>query len=181
MSSELKNPDFHARLVTLMGQDTVKEPFSWAAKVGISKGAFHRIWNEGTVPSPDLLIRIAEKTGVSIHWLLMGEGSMYQKDICGAGISNEHRVPYKAPETRTPAEAPSLPTAPTPELQEVYNAFVEVMTSGDEGAITALTANALYFQNAVQNGRDLAELKRDMEVIKKRLNPGGNFTDVKEG
>lgn len=181
MSTELKNPEFHERLSKLMGPDGINEPYAWAAKVDISKGAFFRIWNEGTIPSADLLIRIAEKTGVSIHWLLVGKGPMYEKDRAGAGTLNEHGATYRVPEIEATVVAPRLPPAPSPELQEVYDAVIEVMTSGDQGAIAALTANALYFQEAVRNGKDLAELKRDMEVIKRVLNPGGPFTDVKEG
>lgn len=71
MSSELKDPEFHARLAELIGAE---QPYGWAARVGISKGAFARIWNEGTVPGPDHLRRIREVTGASIDWLLTGEG-----------------------------------------------------------------------------------------------------------
>ena len=73
MSCELKDPEFHGRLVLLIGQD---KPFSWSDRIGISKGAFSRVWNEGTIPGPVHLKRIAEKTGVSIDWLLTGEGDM---------------------------------------------------------------------------------------------------------
>ncbi len=76
MSSELKNPDFHARLTEVMGEERHR-PFAWAARIGISKGAFSRIWNDGTVPGPELLIRIHKATGVSVDWLLTGEGPVY--------------------------------------------------------------------------------------------------------
>lgn len=73
MSSELKDPAFHARLAALIGSE---KPFVWADRIGISKGAFSRIWNEGTVPGPDHLRRIHEAEGVSLDWLLTGEGPM---------------------------------------------------------------------------------------------------------
>lgn len=76
MSSELKDPDFHARLILIIKDE---QPFTWAARVGISKGAFHRIWNEGTVPGPDHLKRISQTTGVSIDWLLTGEGPLLRE------------------------------------------------------------------------------------------------------
>lgn len=75
MSSELKEPGFHKRLAKVIGDET---PFGWAARVGISKGAFSRIWNEGTIPGSEHLKRIAENTDVSIDWLLIGEGDMYR-------------------------------------------------------------------------------------------------------
>jgi len=70
MSSELKDPMFHERLSRLIGS---MPPFAWAEKIGIPKGTFSRVWNEGTVPGPEHLRRIAEKTGCSIDWLLRGE------------------------------------------------------------------------------------------------------------
>ena len=52
-------------------------------KVGhYQRGAFNRIWKEGTVPSPDKLKCIAEHTGVTIDWLLTGEGPMKRGDTC---------------------------------------------------------------------------------------------------
>ncbi|MGE4334572.1 MAG: helix-turn-helix domain-containing protein [Pigmentiphaga sp.] len=73
MSSELKNPEVHARLAQVIGDE---KPFAWADRVGISKGAFSRIWKEGTVPGPEHLCRIRDVEGISIDWLLTGQGEM---------------------------------------------------------------------------------------------------------
>lgn len=62
---------FHDRLAELIGNE---KPFVWAERMGISKGAFSRIWNKGTLPSPELLGRIKTGATVSIDWLLFGEG-----------------------------------------------------------------------------------------------------------
>lgn len=67
----LKHPGFHARLRQLIGEEP---PYAWAERMGISKGAFTRIWKEGTVPTSELLLRIRQATGVSLDWLLLGEG-----------------------------------------------------------------------------------------------------------
>lgn len=71
---ELRNPEFRHRLEKVIGN---WQPFGWAAAVGISKGAFSRIWNEGTIPAADILIRIRKFSGISIDWLLTGEGEMF--------------------------------------------------------------------------------------------------------
>ncbi len=71
MTKELKDPAFHQRLQELIGNEP---PFSWAARMGISKGAFSRIWNQGTIPGPVLLRRIQDRTGVSLDWLVSGRG-----------------------------------------------------------------------------------------------------------
>ena len=74
----MKNPGFHSRLVQLIGDE---QPFSWAKRMGISKGAFSRIWNEGSVPGSEHLVGIKNRTGVSLDWLLTGEKevSVYEK------------------------------------------------------------------------------------------------------
>jgi len=69
--SQYQDPAFRERLAIVIGNQA---PFAWAARVGISKGAFARIWNRGTVPSAAHLRRIHEATGYSIDWLLTGSG-----------------------------------------------------------------------------------------------------------
>ena len=71
-----KEPAFRARLEQLMEGES---PFSWAARIGLSKGAFARVLKEGTIPSPNNLRLIADKTGVSIDWLLSGRGAMMRE------------------------------------------------------------------------------------------------------
>jgi DICT domain-containing protein len=51
----------------------------------------------------------------------------------------------------------------------VYEAFIEVMTSDHDGVRLALTQNTYMFQEAVRNKKEVAELKADIEIIKKRL------------
>lgn len=94
-TSELKNPEFHARLASLIDQE---RPFPWAAKIGISNGAFSRIWNEGTIPSSELLIKISAASKCSIDWLLTGKGPAYQNASAQVDLDTEWtRVPqYKA-------------------------------------------------------------------------------------
>ena len=36
-----------------------------------------RNYFQGRMPAPDVLIKIAENTGVSLNWLLTGKGPMY--------------------------------------------------------------------------------------------------------
>lgn len=57
------------------------------------------------------------------------------------------------------------------EIQSVINAVIEVMTSDDEGTKLALAQNAFTFQRTVRNGKEIAQLKSDIEAIKRRLMP----------
>ena len=68
----MQNPEFRERLQLLIGEE---KPFGWAARVGISKGAFTRIWNEGTMPKPDVLQKIKRHTEASLDWLIDGDGT----------------------------------------------------------------------------------------------------------
>lgn len=70
----IQNPDFHKRLIKLIGDE---KPFSWASRIGLDKGTFSRIWNKGTLPSGSTLKKIADRSGVSISWLLTGVGPVY--------------------------------------------------------------------------------------------------------
>jgi transcriptional regulator with XRE-family HTH domain len=45
-----------------------------------------RNYFSGRLPSPDVLIKIAETTGVSINWLLTGEGPVYLAEAKGLNI-----------------------------------------------------------------------------------------------
>ncbi len=78
---------FRSRLARLVGGD---EPFVWAKQVGIPSSTFDRIWNGGSVPKAETLLRIARHCGVSIDWLLTGEGQMRP------GVQAHNQVPMAA-------------------------------------------------------------------------------------
>nr|WP_321460445.1 S24 family peptidase [uncultured Cohaesibacter sp.] len=71
MNSEIEN-SFKSRLVELVERSNM-EPFAWAKAAGIPGATFNRIWNEGTIPKSEHLIRISEFADVSIDWLLKGK------------------------------------------------------------------------------------------------------------
>lgn len=67
-----RDGSFHSRLALLIGAE---EPFRWAKRIGIPVGTFARIWKDGCIPKQEHLCRIAEGTGASLDWLLMGRGA----------------------------------------------------------------------------------------------------------
>lgn len=91
MSSELIDPGFRSRLERLIGEES---PFGWAAKAGIPKATFSRIWNEGAPPKADHLRAIAGYSGVNLNWLLTGEGEMLLSVAHGYGepLKKDHVV-----------------------------------------------------------------------------------------
>lgn len=103
-SDALRNPRFHARLRKLIGNEA---PYAWAERMGISKGAFTRIWKEGTVPTSELLYRIRAATGVSLDWLLTGQGKQANGggETPGLVYIGEYKPAAKGqPKRRAPAQ-----------------------------------------------------------------------------
>lgn len=48
-----------------------------ARRLGISHATVSNYYKNGRIPAPDVLVKIAAETGVSLNWLLMGTGDMY--------------------------------------------------------------------------------------------------------
>jgi transcriptional regulator with XRE-family HTH domain len=67
------NDDFVERLGKAFGGQTVAKV---AARLKVPHATV-RNYFLGRLPSPDVLIKIAKETGVSLNWLLMGGGTMY--------------------------------------------------------------------------------------------------------
>ncbi|MEW6427289.1 MAG: helix-turn-helix domain-containing protein [Thermodesulfobacteriota bacterium] len=63
---------FKERLTLLIGDE--EKPYGWAKRIGLPGATFNRMWQDGTPPKWNFLVMISEKTGVSIEWLLTGEG-----------------------------------------------------------------------------------------------------------
>lgn len=61
-------------------------------------------------------------------------------------------------------------TIPSQDLQPVYSAFNDVMTSDHEGVKLALTQNTFMFQETVANAKKVAKLEYDIKEIKRVLN-----------
>ncbi|MCT4654397.1 MAG: hypothetical protein N4A65_01170 [Cohaesibacter sp.] len=84
MNSEIRN-DFHGRLAEMI-ENSKMEPFAWAKAVGIPGATFNRIWNEGSIPKSEHLIRISEHEEVSIDWMLKGKETFSQESASYVGI-----------------------------------------------------------------------------------------------
>ncbi len=65
------------RLAKLIGKE---KPFVWARRVGLSAATFNRVWNQGGQLKSAQLEKIHLNTGVSLNWLITGEGPMYESE-----------------------------------------------------------------------------------------------------
>jgi transcriptional regulator with XRE-family HTH domain len=78
MNPESTQAGFRARLAQLIGEE---EPFVWAKRIGIPSSTFDRIWNGGTIPKAETLLRISEACAVSLDWLLKGGNPTSSEEI----------------------------------------------------------------------------------------------------
>ena len=118
-------------------------------------------------PSRERLIALAKAANVSVLWLATGEGPMYPqppgKDESEASFKvNEQPGAYRVPRG---AVSPIIVV----DKRAAIKAVNEVMDSDHEGVKLALMQNALMFQEMVRNAREIDEIKRDMDAIKRRL------------
>ena len=66
--------EFVARFKSTFDNATIAEI---ARRLGVPHATVSNYYKEGRLPAPDVLIKIAAETGVSLNWLLMGRGDMY--------------------------------------------------------------------------------------------------------
>ncbi|CAB1222387.1 hypothetical protein [Acinetobacter bouvetii] len=78
-NSELNNP-LKERIKLLMTAEELEKPYSFATRVGLSKGTFTGIWVEGrTSLQKKTIDKIAEATGADPVWLMTGEREPFKE------------------------------------------------------------------------------------------------------
>lgn len=65
-----------------------------ARRLGLPHATVSNYYKDGRIPAPDVLIKIAAETGVSLNWLLMGTGEMYagERPPIGLGKFIEEKI-----------------------------------------------------------------------------------------
>jgi hypothetical protein len=107
------------------------------------------------------LYAIALSFKCNMNWLFTGEGSMYVVDTpetVSQAVGEERPPVYSAGAKPIPAD-----------VEAVFEAFMEVMTSDVAGTKLALTQNTYEFRDKVRLHKEIAEMKDDMAAIKRRL------------
>lgn len=74
----MENPDFVLRLDQTFDGATMAVV---ARRLGIPHATVRNYYKEGRLPAPDVLIKIANVTGVSLNWLLLGRGEMFAGEL----------------------------------------------------------------------------------------------------
>lgn len=111
-NSELENP-LKERIKKLMTEDELKKPYSFATRVGLSKGTFTGIWVEGRQTLHQKTIdKIVTATGADRIWLMTG-----------SHLEN------------TQQELPKVKVR-TMQVQMSFNQALRIAYSATEGALT---------------------------------------------
>jgi transcriptional regulator with XRE-family HTH domain len=76
------NNDFVTRLRRTFGDASMAVV---ARRLGIPHATV-RNYYQGRLPAPEVLIKIASETGISLNWLLMGTGGMYASEPKGLDL-----------------------------------------------------------------------------------------------
>lgn len=102
-NSELNNP-LKERIKLLMTVEELDKPYSFATRVGLSKGTFTGIWVEGrTSLQKKTIDKIAEATGANPVWLMTGEGAPFKEGQSSQKIT-QPRTEYLIKEVRVKAK-----------------------------------------------------------------------------
>lgn len=111
-NTEFDDTGFTGRLTLLMGEE---KPYKFALRCGISRTSMKAFLERNTVFTGKNLVKIRKATGVSLDWLLTGDGSMYAhpspRSLMRAGDI--------APGTYLPPRTASLPAW----LEPVWHAY----------------------------------------------------------
>ncbi len=85
------NTDFVARLHRTFDNASMADV---ARRLKIPHATVRNYFKEGRLPAPEVLIKIANETGVSLNWLLTGAGDMYgtQRPPIGLGRFIEEKL-----------------------------------------------------------------------------------------
>jgi hypothetical protein len=128
------------------------------------------MWRKrGNMPYKEVAA-LCERENISGAWLFAGQIPVEYKQV------DDQKV-------LVVAEGPGLykkDVEKETDLREIVAAVTEIMGSDDETTKAALKMNVVAFKQAIYNRKEVAGLKRDLEAIKKVLNPVDCPTDAKE-
>ncbi|NGZ06357.1 MAG: helix-turn-helix transcriptional regulator [Magnetococcales bacterium] len=91
-------PGFNQRLMRIIGQEA---PFVWAARFGIAKATMYGLLRNAS-PTTATLMKIAQKSDVSISWLLTGEGAERVVSFRTGRVDEGSERHFQAPEGLQP-------------------------------------------------------------------------------
>ncbi len=130
-----------------------------AKRLNVTLRSYQR-YESGERPPPiRSLAELVEAYKIPLEWIL-------NEDIDLEGAL-QYEGYSKSPLEREDLSVQTLVCPP--ELKPLVDAFIEVMTSNNEGMKLALSQNTLMFRQAVRDAERVSKLETDIESIKKTL------------
>lgn len=130
-----------------------------AKRLNVTLRSYQR-YESGERPPPiRSLAELVEAYKIPLEWIL-------NEDIDLEGAL-QYEGYAKSPLEREDLSVQTLVCPP--ELKPLVDAFIEVMTSNNEGMKLALSQNTLMFRQAVRDAERVSKLETDIEDIKKAL------------
>ncbi len=95
-----------------------------------------RNYYQGRLPAPEVLIKIAKETGVSLNWLLIGTGNMYAGDTAPIGLGRflEEKI-GEIIDQRLAAKAGGIQDLGAIDQTEVFDVEAAVLKLDDPQAV----------------------------------------------
>ena len=160
-SSEPSCSDFRSRLERVIGKE---KPFAWANRIGVPRSTFSRMWNDGVAPKAETLLAVSVATGLSIDWLLTGEGPMRRGETA-ATIQPASTVPVE-PSVKAAVRAGDFHLS----MGDSMELLVNIHKSGNNVLIRAINANLMAFNEAIENRERAETTYNAIHEMKDRLN-----------
>jgi transcriptional regulator with XRE-family HTH domain len=134
----------------------------FSASIGKTSGWLSMVEKGQITPSNSIVMLIESKYGVR----LTADTESFTATTQGKPVAgvNERAVSY---------------SGMAPDIRIFVEAVVEILTTPNEYS-GALKENILAFQRAVRHDKEVSELRREVDALKKVLRPGGSPGNVKE-
>jgi transcriptional regulator with XRE-family HTH domain len=134
----------------------------FAEELKTSAGYISEIESGKTNPGIDLMEALKNVYHVNINWLLTGIGGMFET----SHISEYEGVAEQIGNYE-------------PDIDQLLKAAEDILRSDNETVKSALKSNIIAFHYTVKCDKEIKILKRDVDAMKKILNPGAPNTKAK--
>ena len=139
----LDNVDQKKIIIRLKQAQNIKHDKDLAKLLGLSQKNFNNRKQRGSLLEPLLDWVIHQRVDLNLHWLLTGEGEIYNKDRANRDL---------------PAE-----------VQELLEEAKKVLISGNQRAYDALKSNIQFFAEALDTEPERNELKDRLMVLEDKV------------
>lgn len=160
------NQVFSERIKIVIGNQTNVD---FAKKCKISETNVRALKKRDTPPTWSTIQKIAQATGVRVHWLSTGEGAMYAKESSSNVVATlQPGEADRKEKLRRQTETAKDRAKGNRQTTELIDLTIKVLES-DTLYSSALAENIKAFAQAVDDRTELATMRDDVETLKKQV------------